>query len=431
MSNNLLLNFQQAYRNLDLSPLKTDDDLKKFGVEYGADIIEELEQLIIDSPYNNSKVILAGHRGCGKSTILAELKRKFDHDYFVAFFSISDLIEMSDVNHINILFAIAVNLMEEAEQQSITIKKSTKESFYNWFAEQTKTNINEYKTEVESGLNFNGFFAWVKGILKTNAVIRNEIKLKFERKISDLVNNINQIATTIQTASDKPVLVIIDDIDKIDLALAKDIFHANLKALLQPNFSIMMTIPIAALRDKTLIPTLQSETNNQIVSMPVAKLYQKGERNQPNPQLNYEVLAKFTQILSKRIAGNLIEPDMFTQIVMKSGGVLRELIRISNQCCRICLILSRRDPNHTNIKINQAILDEAIKELRLDFASRIGKRDYEILTTTYQNFKPDDLNEQQCLDLLHGLYILEYRNDQLWYDVHPIVVEILQQQGLI
>ena len=32
---------------------------------------------------------------------------------------------------------------------------------------------------------------------------------------------------------------------------------------------------------------------------------------------------------------------------------------------------------------------------------------------------------------LHGLYILEYRNDELWYDVHPIVTQVLRQKDII
>ncbi|NES87159.1 MAG: hypothetical protein F6K10_40845 [Moorea sp. SIO2B7] len=87
---------------------------------------------------------------------------------------------------------------------------------------------------------------------------KDEIKVKFERKISDLVININPIATVIAYQSDKPFLVIIDDIDKIDIALAKDIFQAHIKALFQPSFNIVMTIPISALREVSLVATLQT-----------------------------------------------------------------------------------------------------------------------------------------------------------------------------
>ena len=205
MANTLLSNFQEAYHNLSFLPLITEADINKFGVEYGTPVIEDLQQLIEDSRDQNSKVILAGHRGCGKSTLLAEFKRKLDDRYFVTFFSISDLIEMSDINHINILFAIAVNLMVEAEAQSIKIKPAIKQRFYDWFAEHTRTSIDEFKAEVETGFKFDAFLAWIKGVLKTNSTIRDEIKTKFELRISDLVSNIDQIAAVIQSQSEKPI----------------------------------------------------------------------------------------------------------------------------------------------------------------------------------------------------------------------------------
>jgi hypothetical protein len=35
------------------------------------------------------------------------------------------------------------------------------------------------------------------------------------------------------------------------------------------------------------------------------------------------------------------------------------------------------------------------------------------------------------LDLLHGLHILEYRNAKLWYDLNPIVLDLLRQEGVL
>ena len=29
------------------------------------------------------------------------------------------------------------------------------------------------------------------------------------------------------------------------------------------------------------------------------------------------------------------------------------------------------------------------------------------------------------------MMVLEYQNDELWYDVHPIVVDLLRREGLI
>ena len=43
---------------------------------------------------------------------------------------------------------------------------------------------------------------------------------------------------------------------------------------------------------------------------------------------------------------------------------------------------------------------------------------------------PQDGMDQVFLDLLHTLYILEYRNDDVWFGLHPIVREILLRREL-
>lgn len=424
----LLESFREAYRNLELLPLLTDKELRQFRVEYGTDTIAELEQLVEDSPSGDGKIIFAGHRGCGKSTLLAEFSRQLRDRYFVVFFSISDLIEMSDINHINILFAIAVRLMEEAEKQGVTIKDSTKDQFYKWFATKTRTETEEFSAGVSAGFDL---FKIIIGKLKADAKIRDEIKQEFIRKVSELVARINEIAAVVQGASKKEILVIIDDLDKLDLALVQSVYQDHVKALFQPHFRIIFTIPIAALREVRLWATLNTETNSQIAIMPVSKLFDREVRRQADALPKPEPTAMLTEVISKRVAEPLIDAETVEKIVIYSGGVLRELIRITNECCRICLRLIRRHPENTEIKINDEVFREAITKLSIDFDTMIGKADYEILEKTYIDFTPEDPQSQRFLDLLHGLYVLEYRNATLWYDVHPIVVQMLQKREKI
>lgn len=95
------------------------------------------------------------------------------------------------------------------------------------------------------------------------------------------------------------------------------------------------------------------------------------------------------------------------------------------------MLLVRSEPNRTDIKINEEILESAIRDLRHEFARPLGENLYNILVTTYQNFTPVDAKSVEFLSLLHGLYVLEYENDDLWYDVHPIVIDLLKRKQLI
>lgn len=427
MSEDLLSSFREAYRNLELLPLVQEKDLQKFRVDYGEETIEELEQLTEDSPNDDCKIIFAGHRGCGKSTLLAEFSKRLSDRYFVVLFSIAETIEMSDVNHINILFAIGVNLMLEAEARQVEIPQSTKDTLDKWFAKHTRTESTGIQTEISQGFNL---FKLISTKLKVDSTVRYEIKHEFERKISELVAQLNIIAAAIQAVTKKEILVIIDDLDKIDLAVVNTIYKDNIKALCLPGFRIIYTIPVAAMRETVLRPMIVTETNDQIVVMPVLKLFAKGKSRIPDAQPRTETLQILCEILHKRIAPELIAKSTAEKIVLSSGGVLRELIRVANECCRICLRLIRRNPS-SKIIIDDAILDTAVNNIRNDFALPLGNLDYQILKTTYDNFKPDDPKQQEFLDLLHGLYVLEYRNRQNWYDVHPIVVELLEEEGLI
>ncbi|MEL6402020.1 MAG: P-loop NTPase fold protein [Cyanobacteria bacterium J06626_4] len=425
----LLKMFQKSYQNTDLTPLIQPEQLAKFWVEYGSTSLEELVQLVEDNASRDAKIIFSGHRGCGKSTLLAEFGRNLSDRYFVAFFSIAETIEMSDVNHINILFAIAVNLMLRAEQEQISISESIKNAFYRWFAKRTQIEVETPKS-AELSVGFD-LFKIITGKLKTEASIRNELKREFERNISELVAKLNEIAASIQGASKKEVLVIIDDLDKLDLAVVRSIFQEHIKALFLPGFSIVYTIPISSLRDISLSATLRTEADDQIVIMPVSKLLAKGERRKLNPNYQDDAIEVLCEVLHKRIPKEILELDVARQMVFHSGGVLRELMRISNRCCRICLRKIRRTPEQTDFKVTTVILDEAIKDLRLDFETTLGKTDYKILKETYKKFLPEDPKEQAFLDLLHGLDVLEYRNSEVWYDVHPIVMDLLQRKGLI
>ncbi|MEA5601844.1 ATP-binding protein [Nostoc sp. UHCC 0252] len=427
MSQDLLNSFQEAYSNLELFPLMERNEMERFRVEYGDDLIADLNQLVEDSPNGDGKIVFTGHRGCGKSTLLAEFSRQIQDKYFVVLFSIADKIEMSAVNHINILFAIAVNLMTEAEARRVDIPQSTKEALYKWFATRTRTEESNLQAEVSVGFDL---LKLISSKLKADASVRDEIKQEFERKLSDLVARINEIAALIQAATKQNVLVIIDDLDKLDLGRVNEIYRDNIKALCQPNFQIIYTIPIAVLRETFISTIIATETNDQVVAMPVLKIFDKGKNRLPNAQPRPEATKILGEVLQKRISSELIAAETAEKIVIYSGGVLRELIRISKECCRICLRMIRRNPS-AEVIIDDKILLQAINKIRNDFSIRLGKTDIDILQSVYEQYMPNDPKQAEFLDLLHGLYVLEYRTDETWYDVHPIIIESLKRQGAI
>ncbi|MGI2909064.1 P-loop NTPase fold protein [Tolypothrix sp. VBCCA 56010] len=252
MDKSLLQTFRKAYQDLELFPLINVRQIEAFRVDFANDTIARLEQAVEDAP-PNGKIIFAGHRGCGKSTLLAKFSQKMrQQEYFVAFFSIAEMIEMSDVNHVNILYAITLTLLSKATEAGVQISDKTRKSLLEWFTTtQTETVTKDLKSEVGLG---GDFLKLITAKLKNEATFREEIKKTYERKVSELAHKADEIASIIQVETKKQVLVVIDDLDKLDLGLVEDIYKNNINSLFLPKFQLIYTIPISAIRNSELLP---------------------------------------------------------------------------------------------------------------------------------------------------------------------------------
>lgn len=429
MSQSLLQIFRKAYRDLDMFPLITAEEIAAFRVEFGTDTLLRLEQAIDDAPADG-KIIFSGHRGCGKTTLLARLARQMrDQGYFVVLFSIAEMIEMSAVDHVNILYSIAIQLLSKATKQNVNIPEATKTDILNWLI-TTRSEAETKDLKAQLGLGGDLLQA-ITAKLQTESTFREEITRTYERRISDLVKKIEEIARLIQMATQKQVLVVIDDLDKLDWKLVEDVYKNNINALFQPNLKIVFTIPIAVIRDIELRTILQTASGEGIQQMEVVKFFSKAERHNPEAEPDAKKLELFLKVLERRLPTDLVEPQTARKIVLMSGGVIRELVRIARMCCSQCLLQLRQEPDRTDLKINDDILQLALRELRNTLAASLGESRYEILKITYVNAEPKEIMDPEFLVLLHGLYILEYRNDDLWYDVNPVVVELLRRRKLI
>ena len=419
--------FIEVSRNLEVFPLLEAEEIEKFRVTYGQRTLARLQDEILAAG-DGGKLIFTGHRGCGKSTLLAQLPRLLrEDDLFVAFFSIADMVEMSDVNHVNILYSIALKLLSQATKQRIPIAEGTKDALLNWFKQtKSRTYSEQLSQAMSAGVNIFDFFT---GKLQKEGVFREEIKETYERSVSDLSRQIELIAAAIFSATKRKVVVIIDDLDKLDLPVVKAIFQDNVNALFSPSIRVVFTIPISVIREPQIYGVLATRCN--VILLPVMKFFPKEMAHEGNSTPIESNVTMLEAVLKKRIPEHLIEPQIIREIVLLSGGVLRELVRLCRECCRECLLTLRLEPDTADVKITDAILTEAVKSLRNQYARPIGTNRYTLLQTTYKNFTPPNVESDEFLELLHGLYVLEYENDDLWYDLHPLVADILRRRQLI
>jgi hypothetical protein len=165
---------------------------------------------------------------------LRTARSQFQQNQFVVFFSIAEMVEMLDVNHVNILYAIALMLLSRATKLQVPISEQTKSTLQTWF---TQTKNETYTKELKNAwaVGLEAFFKVVSGKPQKEDTFREEVKVTYERRVFDLSNMIDRIAAAIQTATKKEVLVIIDDLDKLDLSVVESIYRDNINALFSPN----------------------------------------------------------------------------------------------------------------------------------------------------------------------------------------------------
>jgi hypothetical protein len=428
MDDALLAKFQQAYRDLDLFPLVEPDTIARFRVDYGLEVMIRLRQEIKASEANG-KFVFAGHRGCGKSTLLKRLALDMaaNHDQAVVFFSIADLIELSDITHTNILYAIALMLLDYADQAKVKIAKDIRETILGW-NDTVKTQVTTQGHGGSLGVGGNWLQIFQASLQKERS-FREELEKTFSKKISDLVGQCDRIVAAIQIATQQHVLVIIDDLDKLDLPLVEQIYRQNIKSLFSPQFRIVFTIPVSAVQEPQIMGALNSEGIVRPHLFPVAKFFPKEQRRDPNVAPIAKTFQQFLTILEKRLPSDLLEPDIAREMVRHSGGVVRELVRIARECCTECMVQLELEPDKTDQTIDAEILAAALRNLRNDFSRQIGSDLYDQLAEIYATADAADTSDPGFVKLLHGLMVLEYINDALWYDVHPIVVGLLRQKG--
>jgi energy-coupling factor transporter ATP-binding protein EcfA2 len=428
MDKPLLAQFQCAYQDLDLFPLVKPEDIERFRVDYGLPVLVRLRREI-EASVKNGKVVFAGHRGCGKSTLLKRLAVEMQPNHTVIFFSIADLIEMSDITHTNILYAIGLMLLHQASLKQIKVPDDIKNTLLGWNT-TVKKQLSSQGTKGELGVGGN----WLKVFtakLQQEKSFREDLETTFKKKISDLVGKCDRLAAALQTSSKKPVLVIIDDLDKLDLPLVEQIYRNNIKSLFSPQLRIVFTIPVSAVQEPQIMGALHSEGIVRPHLFPVAKFFSKEQRHNPQATPDTKAMAAFLQVLNKRLPAGLIEPETARRMVIQSGGVVRELVRIARECCTECMVQLEIEPDQPTQVINNEILTIALRNLRNDFARQIGSNLYDLLVEVYETAEPPDASDSNFVKLLHGLMVLEYINDALWYDVHPIVLGLLQQKGRI
>ena len=270
------LEFKKAYNYFDPKPLEI-KQLEEFYIEYFSQSAVKELKTTIDITEKYRKLLVVGHRGCGKSTVLNKICQDIQekkNQYTIVAFSASDVVNISEIEAIDILFAIYFRVFEK------TLQSDSKEQLDKINKQRPNDNIGggtnllpnaskvPVKEELESSVatipiiknQFQELFKKLSipiglsdvnvsllGLIsfkyKVESETRSNVRIKLKEETKELQRNIKNACDTLKSITKKETIIIIDDLDKLSSDVAKNIFFKNYNLLSDTPSKVIYTFP--------------------------------------------------------------------------------------------------------------------------------------------------------------------------------------------
>jgi hypothetical protein len=410
--------FDRAWLNFELDlplPGGPHGETNPFYVNRPGNPIADLADALL-APFNRPpKFYFSGHRGCGKSTELLHMLGNSDiqKKFWPVNFSIREEADILDLNFSDILLAIGGKMYRTYRQKGGDLPEKLLNDLNSWrgkVEKEIRTISTGPVSEYEIGASVDAFFINAGLKMKLEPATRVELRQVIEKDITGLINVINSIAMAIYKKEKRIPLVLIDDLDKPGLEIARAIFHDRREIMTQPNCVIVYTVSSALFYSKEF-----DAIRDQAIFLPNINLHLPQQLERYDTE-GYETMRKFVHT---RMNPNLIQTQALQDAITYSGGVFREMARIM----RTALGRARRR-KATQIEVSD--VDWAATEIRNEYRRILDKNDLTFLRKIHENNRLE--YSDRLRPLLQLLAILEYRNGENWCDVHPVLRRLLYDQ---
>jgi hypothetical protein len=248
-------------------------------------------------------------------------------------------------------------------------------------------------------VSIDAYFASFASRLRSDQDTRESI-----RKVGadDLLLVVNELLAVLNTT--RPVVILFDDLDKIDADFARRLFGSQFSVLAKVQARMVLTLPFSVTFEN--IAAVQPEVLRNV----------QVRDSKSSATLRPAALQQFTDLLGRLIDLALIEGMAVEMAVEKSAGIAREFGRLLARAFEIAALsgADRVTTEHVEDAIvdGRVVLERAASDSDRRASLRSIRRTREILTATDRAL----LNENM---------VVEYVNGHPWWDVHPLLAEVV------
>lgn len=368
--------------------------------------------------------LLSGQRGTGKSTQLRRLRKMLEEQGCVVFLSdMREYMHMTSPVEITDFFLSIMGALAE-EVETYYQANVLKERFWSRIGRflNTEVNIDE--------LTLKGEWAEVKASLKNDVSFRQKIQKQMRGHVARLIQQSHEFTAEVvelvreRTGDrDKKVVFLIDSVEQIRGVGAEaesvyksieNLFSGHADSLKLPSLHVVYTIPPWL---PALTPGLGSILGT-VHTLPSVHIYQTRSRDADPAGL--EIMRR---IVATRCDcwEQILTPGQLDRIALSTGGDLREYFYLIKQC------LTRAGATRSAWPIPDGIIEGGENNIRRGMLP-IAEEDAEWLRRIAGTHDPQ-LESVQKLPSLARFFdtklVLNYRNGEDWYDVHPLLRDAL------
>ncbi len=419
----------EIYNAFDPAPLPANSKLYVDckAVRGGSDVLVELGKTIRFSDRPTCQ-LYTGHRGGGKSTELLRLKQDLEKKgCTVVYFSAEDEdVNPEDVEYTDILLACTRHLLEQ-------VKQADPKPVLSWLRERGQTLKEVLLTDI--GLADLKAEVGVKEFAKITAGIRTQptqrAKLRellnpYTEKLVQALNEFIADAKRKLPQDQQRLVVIADGLEKVTLATKEggrtnhdEIFIDRAEQLKGLDCDVIYTVPISLVLSNRVSDLVEIYG---CIPHVLPMVMTETRQNKPNPE-GIEILQSIVGSRMELIEGAkgltletqvFDSPETLERLCLMSGGHVRNLVLL------VQTAIKYNEDERLPIRANA--LEQAIRQLRKTYRDTVNEDQWSLLAAVYRSKQIS--NDDAHRSLLFSRCLLEYQDDGVWFDVHPVLREV-------
>jgi hypothetical protein len=391
-----------------------------------------LQEYLYESP-PPLRLLFASHPGAGKST---ELNRLMDHsknEFWFVYFSVREELNIDTLTSADLILALMEKLYQQGRAEQLIRDKRVIEPIRSWLNEIVKESNIRKKVNAEAnvGVGIDGLLAQIVGVIaniKETFLLSHEsaetVRQVLKPRIAELRDYCNQVIVEImqnlaQTEPNRKLLIIVDDTDKLDIDVAQQMFVNHSALLSDLHAPIIYTVPLFLIHSPDRV---RLESYFDTLTLPMIKTFTTtGKAHESGRQV-------LRDIVYSRISSSLIDSDALNDAITKTGGILRDLLRVIQNASQIARYADER-------QITVGAVRSSLNRLKTFYSNSVyGRGDVstedlykKMVDVFHARHGRVPLDERLRL-LLYAQAVIEY-NGHGWYKLHPLMEEVLKEMG--